>query len=124
MNDQNRNITYNIHLGSGGNFNQSIEGPYLQVHGNFNISQDLSQAAAQIQELLRQLENQGYTSQDAQQKVAKDWVNEVQKNPGSKGKLVKLGQSIRDASASAVIGEATLGVIKLVFASLGIPLPF
>ncbi|MBK1988106.1 hypothetical protein A0J48_011245 [Sphaerospermopsis aphanizomenoides BCCUSP55] len=124
MNEQNRNITYNIHLSSGGNFNQSIEGPYLQVHGNVNISQDLSQAAVQIQELLRQLENQGYHPQDAQQKVAKDWVNEIKKNPQEKGKLIKLGQSIRDASASAVIGETTVGVIKLVFALLGIPLPF
>ena len=122
MNDQNRNVTYNIN----GNFNKSIsvKGNYLEVHGNINISQDLPQAAAQIQELLSQLENQGYNPQDAQQKVAKNWVNEVQKNPGAKAKLVKLGQSIGSASASAVIGEATLGVIKSVFTSLGIPLPF
>ncbi|MCM0589859.1 MAG: hypothetical protein ACSI46_28090 [Gloeotrichia echinulata DVL01] len=127
MSDTDRNNTYNIYLGANGNFNKSIsiEGNYLQVHGNYiNISQDLSQAARQIEELLCQLENQGYNRQDAQQKVAKDWANEVQNNPKAKGKLVKLGQTIRDAAASAVIGEATLDVIKLVFASLGIPLPF
>ncbi|MFN6568898.1 hypothetical protein [Dendronalium sp. ChiSLP03b] len=127
MSDGNHNNTYNIYLGAGGNFNKSIsiEGNYLQVHGNYiNISQDLSEAATQIQELLWQLENRGYNRQDAQQKVAKDWANEVQNNPRAKGKLVKLGQSLRDAAASAVIGEATLNVIKLVFASLGIPLPF
>ncbi|MBH8551510.1 hypothetical protein I8751_03780 [Nostocaceae cyanobacterium CENA357] len=127
MSDGNRNNTYNIYLGAGGNFNNSIsiEGNYLQVHGNYtNISQDLYQATTQIQELLHQLENQGYSRQDAQQKVAKDWANEVKKNPTTKGKLVKLGQSIRDAAANAVIGEATLNVIKLVFASLNIPLPF
>ncbi|MGF2036051.1 MAG: hypothetical protein RMZ43_012170 [Nostoc sp. CmiVER01] len=131
MSNENKNNTYNIYLGDGGNFNKSIEGNYLQVHGNYinngnyiNISQDLSEAATQIQELLRQLENQGYNHQDAQQKVAKDWANEVQKNPRAKGKLIKLGQSICDAAASAVIGEATLNVIKLVFASLGIPVPF
>ncbi|MEH2042808.1 hypothetical protein [Nostoc sp.] len=127
MSNANHNNTYNIYLGAGGNFNKSIsiEGDYLQVHGNYiNISQDLPQAATQIQELLRQLANQGYNHQDAQQKVAKDWANEVKNNPKAKGKLVKLGQSIRDAAASAVIGEATLDVIKLVFASLGIPLPF
>ncbi|MEH1903665.1 MAG: hypothetical protein V7L04_20210 [Nostoc sp.] len=89
-----------------------------------NISEDLSEAATQIEEFLEQLENQGYNHQAAQQKVAKDWANEVQNNPRVKGKLVKLGQSIRDAAASAVIGEATLNVIKLVFASLGIPLSF
>lgn len=127
MSDGNHKNTYNIYLGAGGNFNKSvsIQGNYLQVHGSYiNISQDLAEAATQIQELLRQLENQGYNSQDAQHKVAKDWVNEVQNNPTAKGKLVKLGQSIRDAAASAVIGEATLNVIKLVFASLGISLPF
>ncbi|MBD2519777.1 hypothetical protein H6G93_33450 [Nostoc sp. FACHB-973] len=127
MSDGNHKNTYNIYLGAGGNFNKSvsIQGNYLQVHGNYiNISQDLAEAATQIQELLQQLENQGYNSQNAQHKVAKDWVNEVQKNPRAKSKLVKLGQSIRDAAASAVIGEATLNVIKLVFASLGIPLPF
>lgn len=127
MSDGNHKNIYNIYLGAGGNFNKSvsIQGNYLQVHGNYiNISQDLAEAATQIQELLQQLENQGYNHQDAQQKVAKDWVNEVQNNPRAKGKLVKLGQSIRDAAASAVIGEATLNVIKLVFASLGIPLPF
>ncbi|MEH1846781.1 MAG: hypothetical protein V7L25_17735 [Nostoc sp.] len=131
MSDGNHNNTYNIYLGAGGNFNKSLEGNYLQVHGNYinngnyiNISQDLSEAATQIEELLEQLENQGYNYQDAQQKVAKDWTNEVQNNPKAKSKLVKLGQSIRDAAASAVIGEATLNVIKLVFASLGIPLSF
>ena len=118
MSEGNHNNTYNIYLGAGGNFNKSlsIEGNYLQVHGNYiNISQDLSQAATQIQELLRQLENQGYNHQDAQQKVAKDWVNEVQNNPRAKGKLVKLGQSIRDAAASAVIGEATLELLHKYF---------
>ena len=127
MSDTDHNNTYNIYLGAGGNFNKSIsiEGNYLQVHGNYiNISQDLSEAAKQIQELLKQLENQGYNRHDAKHKVAQDWANEVQNNPKAKGKLVKLGQSIRDAAASAVIGEATLDVIKLVFASLGIPLPF
>jgi hypothetical protein len=131
MSDGNHKNTYNIYLGAGGNFNKSIEGNYLQVHGNYinngnyiNISHNLSEAATQIQDLLWQLENQGYNRQDAKQKVAKDWANEVKNNPRAKGKLVKLGQSIRDAAASAVIGEATLDVIKLVFASLGIPLPF
>lgn len=49
MSNENHNNTYNIYLGDGGNFNKSIEGNYLQVHGNYinngnyiNISQDLS----------------------------------------------------------------------------------
>lgn len=127
MSEADRNNTYNIYLDAGGNFNKdvTIEGNYLQVHGNYiNISQDLSEVATKIQELLRQLENQGYNHQDAQQKVAQDWVKEVENNPRAKGKLVRLGKSLRDSAASAVIGEATLNVIRLVFASLGIPLQF
>lgn len=119
MSNGDRSINYNIN----GNFIKSIsiEGDYLQVHGNninINNSQDLSKIIAQIQDLLNQLEKQGYSPQEAQQKVAKDWI---QNNPNAKGKLVRLGKYISDAGASAVVGEATLGVIKLIFAVLGIP---
>ena len=56
MGDENRN-TYNIG-NIGGNFNQSIPGNYIQVHGNYiDMGQDLSQAAAQIQQLLTQLQS-------------------------------------------------------------------
>ncbi|MBD2598511.1 hypothetical protein H6G74_30070 [Nostoc spongiaeforme FACHB-130] len=117
------NKIYNIN----GNFNKSISvgANYLEVHGNYiNNTQDLSQVISQIQDLLNQLEKQGYSSQEAQQKVANHWVNEVQNNPNTKGKLVKLGKYISDVGTSAVVGEATLSVIRLIFASLGIPLPF
>ncbi|MCG6138000.1 MAG: hypothetical protein MET45_25755 [Nostoc sp. LLA-1] len=122
MAGENKN-TYNI--GSiGGNFNQSIQDGYTQIHGNqINISQDLSQAAAQIQQLLNQLQSQGYSSTDAQQKVASDWVNEAKTDPKAKRKMVKLGQYVRDAATSSVIGEATVEVIKLALRLSGIPLP-
>lgn len=122
MGDENRN-TYNI--GSiGGNFNQSIPGNYIQVHGNYiNMGQDLSQAAAQIQQLLTQLQSKGYSSTDAQQKVANDWANEAKNDPKAKGKLIKLGQYVRDAAANGVIGEAAVEVIKLALTLSGIPLP-
>jgi len=122
MADENKN-TYNI--GSiGGNFNQSIQGGYTQIHGNqINMSQDLSQAAAQIQQLLTQLQSQGYSSTEAQQKVANDWANEAKTDPKAKSKMVKLGQYVRDAATSSVIGEATVEVIKLALRLSGIPLP-
>ncbi|NJR19292.1 MAG: hypothetical protein HC785_28825 [Calothrix sp. CSU_2_0] len=122
MADENKN-TYNI--GSiGGNFNQSIQGGYTQIHGNqINMSQDLSQAAAQIQQLLTQLQSQGYSSTEAQQKVATDWANEAKTDPKAKSKMVKLGQYVRDAATSSVIGEATVEVIKLALRLSGIPLP-
>ncbi|MEB3179277.1 MAG: hypothetical protein VKL59_09635 [Nostocaceae cyanobacterium] len=123
MTDENRNI-YNINLGNGGNFNQSIQGNYLQVHGNYiKISQDLSQAAAQIQQLLTQLQSQGYSPTEAQQKVANDWAHEAKSDPKAKGKLEKMGQYMRDAAANGVIGEAAVEVIKLALRLSGIPLP-
>lgn len=122
MAEENKN-TYNI--GSiGGNFNQSIHGAYTQIHGNqINMSQDLSQAAAQIQQLLTQLQSQGYNSTQAQQKVASDWADEVKSDLKAKSKMVKLGQYVRDAATSSVIGEATVEVIKLALRLSGIPLP-
>ena len=47
----------NIYMGSGssGNYNESIQGNYIQ--GNFiNMGQDLSEVTAQIQQLLIQLQ--------------------------------------------------------------------
>jgi uncharacterized lipoprotein len=122
MADENKN-TYNI--GSiGGNFNQSIQGGYTQIHGNqINMSQDLSQAAAQIQQLLNQLQSQGYSSTDAGQKVANDWANEAKNDPKAKSKLVKLGEYIQNAATSSLIGEATVEVIKLALRLSGIPIP-
>lgn len=122
MTGENKN-TYNI--GSiGGDFNQAIHGGYTQIHGNqINMSQDLSQAAAQIQQLLAQLQSQGYSATDAQQKVAHDWVDEAHSDPKAMSKMVKLGKYVRDAATSSVIGEATVEVIKLALRLSGIPLP-
>ncbi len=122
MTDANKNI-YNI--GSvGGNFNQSIQGGYTEIHGDkINTSQDLSQAAAQIQQLLDQLQSQGYSSTQAQQKVANDWANEAKNDPKSKNKMIKLGQFVRDAATSSVIGEATVEAVKLALRLSGVPVP-
>jgi hypothetical protein len=122
MSEQNHNV-YNI--GSiGGSFNQSIEGGYTQIHGNqINISQDLSQAAAQIHQSLTQLQSQGYSVIDAQQKVASNLANDAKSDPKAKSTMVKLGQYVRDAATSSVIGEATVEVIKLALRLSGIPLP-
>ena len=115
--------TYNINS-IGGNFNQSVQGGYTQIHGDqINMSQDLAQAAAQIQQLLTQLRSQGYSSTDAQQKVASDWASEAERDPKAKRKMAKLGQYVRDAATTSVIGEAAVEVIKLALRLSGIPLP-
>ena len=85
--------------------------------------QTLAEAAAEIQELLKQLQTQGYSPEAAQQKVASDLATKAQSNPTFKDKLVKWGQYLGDAAANGLIGEAVVTVLKLVLQSQGIPLP-
>ena len=105
----------------GGSYYESINtsgGDYIQ--GDYiNMSQDLTQAAAQIQELIEQLQKQGVTVDIAQEQVAKDMTSQTQSNPTMKDKLVKWGQSLGDATVSDVVK----GAVKLAIRSAGIPLP-
>ncbi|MEG3920971.1 hypothetical protein QUA07_17795 [Microcoleus sp. T3_A4] len=111
---------HNIYMGSG-NYSPSIKGNYIQ--GNFiNTGQDLSQVVTKIQESLIQLQTQGYTPQDAQQKVATDLVSQANNDSQAKSKLVNLRQYVVDAAANGLIGEAVVGVVKVALGLLGIPL--
>jgi hypothetical protein len=109
-----------IHLGSG-SYYESINtsgGNYIQ--GNYiNMSQDLTQAAAQIQDLVEQLQKRGTTVDVAQEQVAQDMATQAQNNPTVKDKLLKWGQSLGDATVSDVVK----GAVKLAIRSAGIPLP-
>jgi HEAT repeats len=109
-----------INMG-GGNYYESIiteGGNYIQ--GDYiNLSQDLTQAASQIQDLLEQLQKQGIAVDVAQEQVANGMANQAQNNPKMKDKLVKWGQSLGDATVSDVVK----GVVKLAIRSAGIPLP-
>lgn len=110
----------NVYMGSG-NYNESIKGTYIQ--GNYiNNDQDLSQAAAKIQELLIQLQTQVYTPQDAQQKVASDLVSQANNDSQAKSRLVKVLHYVSDAGANGLIGEAVVTVGKIGLGLLGIPL--
>jgi hypothetical protein len=106
---------------SGGNYYESIDtsgGDYVQ--GNYiNMSQDLTQAASQIQALIEQLQKSGVSVDVAQEQVAKDVATQAQKNPIVRDKLIKWGQSLGDATISDVVK----GVVKLGIRSAGIPLP-
>jgi hypothetical protein len=105
----------------GGNYYESIDtsgGDYIQ--GNYiSMSQDLTQAASQIQDLIEQLQKSGVEVDVAQEQVARDVAAQAQKNPTVRNKLVKWGQSIGDATVSDVVK----GVVKLAIRSAGIPLP-
>lgn len=102
----------------GGNYIESNTGTYIQ--GDYiRMSQDLSQAASQIQDLIGQLQKQGTTIDVAQEQVAKDMAIQTQNNPTMKDKLLKWGQSLGDATVSDVVK----GTVKLAIRSAGIPLP-
>jgi len=113
-----------IHTG-GGMYNEgsiSFGGNYIQ--GDFNnLSQDLPQAAVQIQELLTQLQTQGYSPEDAQQQAASKLATQAQSNPTFKGTLVKWGKSLGDAAAKTTVSEAATAVVKLALRLSGVPLP-
>ena len=101
-----------------GNYIESNSGTYVQ--GDYiSMSQDLTHAAAQIQDLLEQLQKQGKSVATAQEQVARDIATQAQSNPTVKNKLVKWGQSLGDATVTDVIK----GVVKLALRSAGVPLP-
>jgi hypothetical protein len=102
----------------GGNYIESNTGNY--VEGNYiNMSQDLPDAAREIQDLIDQLQRQGTTVTVAQDQVASDIATQAQNNPKIKEKLLKWGQSLGDATVSDVVK----GAVKLAIRSAGIPLP-
>jgi uncharacterized protein YjbI with pentapeptide repeats len=105
-----------------GGFAETNYGKMVETQYN-NMSQDLPKAAAQIQQLLAQLQTQGYTPEDAKQRVASDLARKAQSNPTVKEKLMKLLQYVREAAANGLIGEATVEVIKLALQAVGVPLP-
>ena len=105
---------YNL---SGSTFNEKVQ----IGDGNMmiNLSQDLPQAASQIQDLLEQLQKQGVTVDIAQEQVAQEMANQARRDPTMKDKLIKWGQSLGDATVSDVVK----GAVKLAIRSAGIPLP-
>ena len=88
---------------------------------NYTVEQqkNLAEAAKEIHQLLAQLQNQGMTSEQAQDKVANDIANQARSNPTMRDKLLKWGQSLGDATVSDVVK----GVVKLAIRSAGLPLP-
>jgi hypothetical protein len=105
----------------GGNYYESINtgGGSNSQASNFYMSQDLSEAAAKIQDLLSQLQNQGISESEAQAEVAINLANQANANPDMKTKLLKWGQSVGNATISDVAKE----VIKIAIRTAGLPIP-
>jgi len=111
----------NIHT-DGGNYNESISGNYIQ--GNYiNLSQDLVQAAAQIQDLITQLQTQGATTETIQQQVATDLANAAKANPTMMDKLAGWGETLTQEVSKKTIGDVVSGTVKLALRAAGLPLP-
>ncbi|MFP5273701.1 pentapeptide repeat-containing protein [Coleofasciculus sp.] len=85
--------------------------------------QTLAEAAAEIQQLLKKLETQGYSPEAAQQKVADDLAAKAKQDSTVKEKLVKWGQSLGDAAAKTTVTEAAKEALKLALRLSGIPIP-
>jgi hypothetical protein len=78
----------NIQMGSG-NYNERIEGDYVQGNQFNSGQQNLAEAAAEIQELLKQLEETYPTDSTANQMVvAAKAVEQIESNPTLKQKAI------------------------------------
>jgi uncharacterized protein YjbI with pentapeptide repeats len=118
------NSIRNIQTGGGAYYESINTGGGNYIQGNYlNLSQDLTQAAAQIQDLLNQLQKQGVTVEVAQQQVANDIATQAQNNPTMMGKLTLWGQSLANDVAKTTIGDVVKGTVKLALKTAGIPLP-
>lgn len=116
------NSSRNINTG-GGNYIESNSGTY--VEGDYiNMSQNLTQAASSIEDLVNQrVQKQEVTVDVAQQQVANDLATQAQENPTVMGKLVKWGQSLANDAAKATVGDVAKGTVKLALRAAGLPLP-
>ena len=87
---------------SGGNYNESIEGDYIEVQGNYiNINQDSSEVAAEIRELINHFKNQGLTQEDAENQVADELAEQARKKRKFRNKLFKLRKSLNRGTNKA-----------------------
>ncbi len=78
----------NIHMGSG-NYNERIEGDYVQGNKFGGNKQNLAQAASEIRELLKQLEETYPTNSTANPMVvAALAVEQIESNPTLKQKAI------------------------------------
>ncbi|MBW4488576.1 MAG: pentapeptide repeat-containing protein [Trichocoleus desertorum ATA4-8-CV12] len=111
----------NIYTG-GGSYYESINtggGDYIQ--GDYvNMSQDLTQVEAQIQDLVEQRQKSGVTVDVAKQQVADDLATQAKSNPTIREKLTKW---VQEAAGKAVVAEVVKEVLKGAAASVGIHLP-
>ena len=107
----------NINTG-GGNYNERIQGDYVQ--GNYYVAgqpQSLAQAAAEIQQLLKQLEQTYPTMTTSQQMVvAAEAINQIESNPTLKKRVINAvkegGLAAFEKAIDNPAGAFIVGAIK------------
>ena len=94
------------------------------VQGNYiAMSQDLTHAATQIHELLRQLQDQGSTANSARQTVAEDLARQAKSNSSIMKKLCNWGQALADTTSKTSVSEASKLVVTAALKLAGVPMP-
>ena len=84
------------------------------------MSQDLTEAAGQIQELLNQLQKSGVTVETAQEQVATDLAKQAESNPTVMGKLVGWGKTMANKASETTVSEAIKAIVPLALKLVGI----
>ena len=96
-----------------GGFAETNYGKMVETQYNIE-TQDLSQAAAEIQKILTQLQNhEGYSPEEAQKKIANDLVVEARRNPALLNKLMDWGRTLGDTATKAIVSEGAKEVFKM-----------
>lgn len=88
-----------------------IERDYIQNANFINMSSDLSQAVVQFQEVLAQLQAQGHSPEEAQQRVANELATQAQSNLKVRKKLSKWSKSLGDTATTTNVSEAATVVV-------------
>ncbi|MCY6494102.1 pentapeptide repeat-containing protein [Leptolyngbya sp. GGD] len=115
---------YDFRGSSIGNFVDTAQaGSQISNVQYVNMSQDLTQAAQQIQDLLQQLQNQGVTVEDAQQQVSTEMAKQAETDPTLMGKMVLWSKAMANKASETTVSEAAKMVLTLALKAAGIPLP-
>ncbi|PSB16696.1 hypothetical protein C7B65_20855 [Phormidesmis priestleyi ULC007] len=121
---ENQPPKYDFRGSSIGNFVDTAQAGSQQSNVQYiNMSQDLTQAAQQIQDLLQHLQNRGVTVDDSQQQVATDLAKEAGENPALKEKLTLWGKAMANKASETTVSEAAKMVLTLALKAAGVPLP-
>lgn len=97
-----------------------------QTGGNLvdvSSTNNLTEIASQIQELLQQLQLHGCTLEEAQQKIAEDLAKQAESDPSVMGKLAQWGKSLADTAGKTSVSEAAKAIVKIALKTTGIAIP-